>query len=92
MGKSTAHDANDGNDDELQRFSKWGGAFSADGRCAMGGSLESTSTTKPVAVAVPLGTSATIRFVRETTRISLSSSEYPGLVNMCLPTVDLLLG
>ena len=25
MGKSTAHDAHDGDDDELQRFSKWGG-------------------------------------------------------------------
>src|SRR5215212_8563198 len=25
MGKNTAHDANDGDDDEMQRFSKWGG-------------------------------------------------------------------
>jgi hypothetical protein len=52
--QSTSCDAHDGDDDELQRFSKWGGAFSADGRGAMGGSLGSTSATKPVAVAVPL--------------------------------------
>jgi polyphosphate kinase 2 len=44
----------------------------------MGGSFGSISTTKPVAVAVPLGTSATIRFVREATRVSLLSSEYLG--------------
>ena len=34
MGKSTIDDAHDGDDDELQGFSKWGGALSGDGRCA----------------------------------------------------------
>ena len=31
IGKSTAHDAHDGDDDELQRFSIWGGALSGNG-------------------------------------------------------------
>jgi hypothetical protein len=32
IGKSIDDDAHDGDDDELQRFSKWGGALSGDGR------------------------------------------------------------
>ena len=32
MGTSISHDANDGDDDELQRFSNWGGALSGDVR------------------------------------------------------------
>ncbi len=36
MGKSTAYDAHDGDDDELQRSSKGGVTLSGDGRWAMG--------------------------------------------------------
>jgi hypothetical protein len=53
IGKSTTHDAHDGDDDELQRFSKWGATLCGDR--AMGREHGITSATKPVAVAVPLG-------------------------------------
>jgi hypothetical protein len=54
--KSTAHDAHDGDDDELQRSSKSGvGLFSGTIDGAMGGTMGSTSATKPVAVAVWFG-------------------------------------
>jgi hypothetical protein len=37
MEKSTAHDAHDGDDDELQGFSKWGGGpLFEDDRCCDG--------------------------------------------------------
>jgi hypothetical protein len=53
MGKSTA---NDGDDDELRTFSKGVAALFLEMRDgAMGGNMGSTSATKSVAVAVPLG-------------------------------------
>jgi hypothetical protein len=56
MGKSTTHAAHDGDDDELQRFSKGVATLFLEMRDgAMGGNMGSTSATKSVAVAVPLG-------------------------------------
>jgi hypothetical protein len=56
MGKSATDDAHDGDDDEMQRFSKrvrHSALETRDG--AMGGNMGSTSATKPVAVAVWFG-------------------------------------
>jgi hypothetical protein len=55
IGKSTAYDAHDGDDDELQRFSKWVGIVFLEMRDrAMGGNLGSASAIKLVAVDVLL--------------------------------------